>query len=134
MIARRAGTITTLGIQPQSRSRKLIRENTMGFFKKLSNIFAPHDRGDQYALWVYVRCKRCGEIVKARISLSNDLSAEYDDNQTTYVCRKMLVGEKRCFQPIEVVLKFDENRKLVDKVVTGGEFVSEQTLEESTKG
>ena len=106
----------------------------MGFFKNLSKIFSPPARGDQYAFWVYARCKRCGEIVKARISLCNDLSAEYDDNQTTYVCRKMLVGEKRCFQPIEVVLKFDENRKLVDKVVTGGEFVSEQTLEESAKG
>jgi hypothetical protein len=106
----------------------------MGFFKNLSKMFSPPDRGDQYTLWISVRCQRCQEIVKARINLSNDLSAEYDGDQTTYVCRKLLVGEKRCFQQIEVVLKFDKNRKLVDKVVSGGEFVSEDALAESKSG
>ncbi len=96
----------------------------MGLFKKLSRLFNPPARGDQATLWLSVRCRRCGEIVKTRLNLMNDLSAEYDGESTTYVCRKVLVGEKRCFQQIEVVLKFDANRVLIDQSVHGGEFVS----------
>lgn len=98
----------------------------MGLFKKFSKLIKPPTRGDQDVLWISVRCKRCGEVVKTRINLNNDLSAEYDGDATTYVCRKILVGEKRCFQQIEVVLKFDANRTLIERAVSGGEFVSEE--------
>ena len=81
--------------------------------------------GDKNAYWVTVRCKRCGEIIRARINLANDLSADYDGTNTTYVCRKMLMGEGRCSQQVEVVLKFDEKRVLIDQTIIGGEFVSE---------
>lgn len=96
----------------------------MGLLKKFSKIFASPSRDEQAALWISVRCRRCGEIVKTRINLNHDLSAEYDGETTTYICRKILVGEKRCFQQIEVALKFDANRKLIDQAVSGGEFVS----------
>lgn len=99
----------------------------MGLLKKISQIFTPPRGGEQAALWVSVRCRRCGEIVRTRINLNNDLSAEYDGDATTFVCRKVLVGEKRCFQQIEVVLKFDANRKLIDQAVSGGEFVSAES-------
>ncbi len=103
----------------------------MGLFKKLSELFNPPTRGEPPSLWVSVRCKRCGEVVKTRLSSNNDLSAEYDGDATTYVCRKILVGEERCFQQIEVVLKFDANRKLIERAVSGGEFVSEEKLPQS---
>ena len=95
----------------------------MSLWKKVINILTPPVQGDPIAYWVTVRCTRCGEIIRTRVNLSNDLSAEYDSPRSGYVCRKVLLGESRCFQQIEVVLKFDENRKLVDRVISGGEFV-----------
>lgn len=99
----------------------------MSLWKKIASIFSsPPSQRDVYAFWVTVRCNRCGEIIRSRVNLSNDLSAAYDGNRTTYVCRKVLLGESRCFQQIEVVLKFDENRKLLDRTVSGGEFVTQE--------
>lgn len=97
----------------------------MSLWKKITNILSPPVQGDPIAYWVTVRCTRCGEIIRARVNLSNDLSAEYDGNRTTYVCRKVLLGESRCFQQIEVILKFDLNRKLLDRMISGGEFVDQ---------
>jgi hypothetical protein len=39
------------------------------------------------------------------------------------VCRKILMGEGRCFQQIEVVLKFDQDRRMVDRTISGGDFI-----------
>lgn len=96
----------------------------MSFFKKLSNIFSSSTNANAY--WLAVQCKRCGEVIRARINLNNDLSLDYDqDDRATYFCRKMLIGEGRCFQRIEVELTFDENRRLIDRQITGGKFVDE---------
>ena len=73
-----------------------------------------------------VKCSRCGEVVEGRINLNNDLS--YEDDETgegaaaTMAVRKVLVGSGRCFQPLEVVMRFNVSRKLLDKKVTGGTF------------
>jgi len=98
----------------------------MSLWKKITSILSPPIQGDPMAFWVTVRCNHCGEIIRSRVNLSNDLSAEYDGSRTSYVCRKVLLGESRCFQQIEVVLKFDENRKLFDRTVSGGEFVTQE--------
>lgn len=97
----------------------------MSVWKKIASILTPKAQGDPYAYWVTVSCTRCGEVIRSRVNLSNDLSAEYEGARTTFVCRKVLLGESRCFQQIEVILKFDENRKLVNRVVSGGEFVDQ---------
>ncbi len=105
----------------------------MSFLKKLSALFSggPGSSGEANALYYYVRCRRCGEIVKGRINLANDLSAEYDDNDRTtgYVFRKALIGRGRCFQAMEVSMGFDAQRRVTSQEVTGGEFVSEEDYE-----
>jgi hypothetical protein len=58
--------------------------------------------------------------------LNNDLSVEYGEagsGGSTYYGRKVLMGNSRCFQQIEVELKFDEAHRLLEKHATGGEFV-----------
>ena len=100
----------------------------MSFFKKLSNLFSSPKSSDSRAYWITVKCNRCGEIIKARIDSVNDLSVDYGESGegTTYICRKILMGEKRCFQRVDVKLKFDANRKLIDREISGGQFADEE--------
>lgn len=97
----------------------------MGFFRKLGGLFSAKPAEDQVSYYIKVKCNRCGEEIQARINLYNDLSIEYDDSGNTsgYICRKIIVGGQRCYQPIDVSLTFDSKRKLVDKQITGGQFV-----------
>jgi hypothetical protein len=100
----------------------------MGIFKKLSNLFSVSGDSDSYAYWLNVQCNRCGEHIRARVDLRNDLSPIYSEKGTTYFCRKVLVGEQRCFQKIEVEIDFDQDRKVVDRRIQGGKFVSGESV------
>ena len=98
----------------------------MNLIKKLATLVAATGQGgDVSSYWIAVQCDRCGETVRARVNMGNDLSAEYDQDGkvTGYFCRKVLIGPQRCFQPIEVTLKFDAKRKLVERTIAGGKFV-----------
>ncbi len=98
----------------------------MSFLKNLGKLFSSSDRQDENAYWVAVKCHRCGEVIRTRINLNNDLSIDYGEEggATTYFCRKMLMGESGiCFQRIEIELTFDANRKLLNREITGGIFV-----------
>jgi len=98
----------------------------MGFLDKLSDIFGSSGGGDKNAYWLTVKCNRCGEIIRTRVNLMNDLSSEFEaGDQPVYFCRKMLMGEGRCFQRVEVELTFDHNRRLVNRGISGGQFVDE---------
>ena len=108
----------------------------MGLLKKISDLFAPSQRRpagrDDSAYRVYVRCNRCGEALPTRINLNNDLSINYGEGEadTTYFCRKVMIGSGLCFQRVEVELTFDRNRKLLEREITGGEFITEQAYQE----
>lgn len=98
----------------------------MSFFKRLTSLFTPSTTSVNRTLdSLQVRCSRCGEVISAPLDLRNDLSADYDEatGATTYVCRKVLMGRQRCFQSIEVTLRFDEARHLLNRDITGGQFV-----------
>ena len=98
----------------------------MGFLKKLGNLFAPpSSTNNARDYWITVRCKRCGEIIRARIDLWNELSLSDSDagDNSTYTSRKIIMGSGTCFQRIEVVLKFNSKHKLQDKQITGGDFI-----------
>lgn len=100
----------------------------MNFFKRLFAKPQVPSRTDESAYWVYVRCNRCGEIIRSRIDLTNDLSVDYDDEGlgiAKYFCRKTLIGSRHCFQPIEVKLTFNPQRELIQREINGGVFVSE---------
>ena len=103
----------------------------MSFFKKIADLFSPPASTakpasrDASAYWVTVRCNRCGETLRARVDLHNDLSIEYGESAATYFCRKVLMGEGHCFQRIEVELTFDSDRRLTNREISGGQFVEE---------
>ena len=93
----------------------------MGFLKKLfGGAGAPEKRYYTF----HVKCNRCGEVIEGRVDLDNDLSLDYEGDSTVYFVRKGLVGDNRCFQQIEVEMKFTPARTLIEQEVTGGQFTN----------
>lgn len=93
----------------------------MGFLKKLFGGLSAKPEKRYYVF--SVKCLRCGEIIEARVDLDNDLSVEYEDGGDVFYARKGLMGNGKCFQRIEVELKFSSNRELIEKQITAGEFI-----------
>jgi hypothetical protein len=93
----------------------------MNLLQKLFGGSPANPKKHEYAF--SVKCKRCGEILEARVNLDNDLSVEYNDGGDIYHARKILMGENKCFQRIEVELKFTTTRELLERQITGGEFI-----------
>jgi hypothetical protein len=79
------------------------------------------------ALWIYVRCHRCGETIRVRADRRYDLVSEMRDpgeSGSAYTLHKDIVGA-RCFQRIAVDLAFDGRLQIVDRRITGGDFLTE---------
>jgi hypothetical protein len=93
----------------------------MGFLKRL---FSSDPLKPEKRYYVFqVKCNRCGEIIEGRVDLDNDLSLDYEGDSTVYFVRKGLIGNNRCFQQIEVEMKFTSERTLIEQQVQGGKFV-----------
>lgn len=90
----------------------------MGFLKKLFGGGGTSPGSDFYTF--SVRCDRCDEVIEGKVNMNNDLSL---DDEGGYHVRKVLIGSGRCFQQIEVKLRFDASRQLLEKQISGGKFV-----------
>ena len=90
----------------------------MGFLKKLFGGGTSAPSSNFYTF--NVTCDRCGESIEGKVNLSNDLSL---GDEGRYHVRKVVMGNGRCFQQIEVTLHFDANRQLAEKQVSGGKFI-----------
>lgn len=91
----------------------------MGFLK---NLFGGGSARPEKRYYVFnVKCNRCGEIIEGRVDLDNDLSLSDEGN--SYLVRKGLIGNNRCFQRIEVEMQFTSDRKLIEQQAQGGTFV-----------
>jgi hypothetical protein len=103
----------------------------MSFLKKIASALSPQGASERGVLWVYVRCDKCGEMLKTRVDLSHDLSPNYDaeGRVTDYFSRKVLIGSRGCFEPIEVKLTFDAQRRVTSREITGGQFISRKEYE-----
>lgn len=99
----------------------------MGFFKKLTGLFNPPDQTNQWEDWIVVKCNKCGEVIRTRVDLRNDLSEEYIDGVKKYFTRKTIIGSNRCYAPIEVELTYNAEHKRIDQQAHGGVFVKGET-------
>lgn len=106
----------------------------MAFLDRLARLFRPGPQRFESSFHPFtVRCKRCGELIEGRVNIYNDPSAEYGEDDAgatrraapTYFCRKVLMGGGTCYQQIEVTFRFDKARKVLERTVSGGEFVDE---------
>jgi len=108
----------------------------MSFLKRLGKALGSAPGSASDALWVYVRCKRCGEVIGARVALNSEPSIQYDGSgrPTGYHVRKVLVGgSRRCYQAVEVQLRLDANRRVVDRQISGGEFITAEEFAAASK-
>lgn len=97
----------------------------MGFLK---NLFGGGSAKPEKRFYVFnVKCNRCGEVIEGRVDLDNDLSLDYEGDRSVYFVRKGLVGNNRCFQQIEVEVKFTPERELIEQQATGGQFINSGT-------
>jgi hypothetical protein len=101
----------------------------MNLLEQLSRFLSPRRRTTERYQTIYVKCKRCGEKISARVDMWNELSPDYEGGTMSYYCRKVLMGSSICFQKIEVVLRYDGNRRLVDQEVIGGEAIEREEFE-----
>ncbi len=103
----------------------------MSFLKRIASALSPQGTDKGEVLWAYVRCHKCGEAIKTRIDLRHDLTPNYsaEGRVTDYVVRKVLIGSQRCFEPIEVKLTFEPQRRLTSREIAGGQFISREEYE-----
>lgn len=103
----------------------------MSFLKKIASALSPKGAEEGKVLWVYVRCGKCDEKIKTRLDLSHDLTPNYSDEGrvTDYFSCKVLIGSRGCFEPIEVKLAFDPQRRMTSRESTGGQFIGREEYE-----
>jgi hypothetical protein len=94
------------------------------FFGRRGAPASPED-----GLSLRVRCKACGEVIRARVNPTAELSLA-DDGSETYFVRKVLVGQ-RCFRPIELHLRYADarGRAALGREARGGTFVEAESSE-----
>lgn len=96
----------------------------MSLLDRIRSILSSESR--ERVQWIYVQCDHCGEKLRARIDTYNDLSVQYDEGgKNAYFCRKVIIGSKRCYKPIEVKLTYDGSRRLINREIEGGGFITE---------
>ena len=103
----------------------------MGIWDRLKSALGGGRAGsDRDGLYIYVRCGRCGEVVRIRINMANELQQEFAEAEGVagYTLRKGVVDVK-CFRPIEVTMRFDGRRRELSREIEGGTFISREEFE-----
>jgi hypothetical protein len=100
----------------------------MGIYAKLGRLLSPPRPAERFYHF-RVKCRRCGEILEGRVDLHNDPSLDFESGKEVYFCRKVLVGSGHCYQQVETTFKLDEGRKILERQVSGGEFMGESMVE-----
>ena len=100
----------------------------------LSAVFGSGSGGSgDDALWFYVKCNTCGEIIPVRVNPASDLVQEFDsagDMISGYSLHKEVMGRggrpgRPCFRLLQLDADFDKGRQLLDVRVDGGELVDQ---------
>ncbi len=94
----------------------------MGLFSGLKRLIPSSREGNANVLWLYVRCGKCGTPLAVRVNLANELSADYENGG--YTLHKEMMDSK-CFSLMHARLHLDDQRKIVEQTIEGGEFITE---------
>ncbi len=92
----------------------------MGFLDRVRSVFASPG-SDLNAMWLYVRCARCGTPLAVRVDLRNEPSIDYETGG--YVLHKEMMDSK-CFSLMHAEVRFDDKRNVIERKVDRGEFIT----------
>jgi hypothetical protein len=124
----------SIGSSPGHRSAPALRTSTMRWFKRLLAFAFRSRQPLDTALWLYVRCNRCGEAIQVRVDRRYDLASEWRDpgeSGPAYSMHKDIVGTS-CFQRISVDVGFDSSFQIVEQRIHGGAFLTEEAYRHMT--
>jgi len=108
----------------------------MGFLDNLRKALGGQQAGGRSGggvantYWIYAQCRYCGEPLKTRVNLMNDPSL--DEDGEGWIVRKGLMGSgvNRCFQTVEVTLKFDARKQdVIESEAVGGKLITAEEYE-----
>jgi hypothetical protein len=97
----------------------------MDFLRRLFGGGSGSGAGGDNALYLYVKCGKCGSPLRVRVDPRNELSPEFDESEgvSGYLLRKEMMDSK-CFRLMYATLRFDARRREIGREVEGGEFIS----------
>lgn len=101
----------------------------MSIFDRVKSMFASTPGGDPNALWLYVRCTRCGTPLAVRVDLRNEPSIDYE--RGGYVLRKEMMDSK-CFTLMRAQVRFDDKRNVLERTLEQGTFITRAEFEATT--
>ena len=104
----------------------------MGLFDRIVGWLGGAGSGGDNALYYYVKCDHCDEVIRLRIGRGSDLTQEFDgagDSISGYSVNKEVVGTN-CFRRMSVSLTFNRSLREESRDITDGEFVDEAAYEE----
>ena len=79
------------------------------------------------AIFIYARCSKCGEKFRSRIVKEHELVQSFDGGPA-FSAHKELVGG-RCRTVVTVNLSFDARRRLSDRTIENGSFLTREEYE-----
>ncbi|MBN2323192.1 MAG: hypothetical protein JXQ30_05615 [Spirochaetes bacterium] len=91
----------------------------MGLFKKRAKKKPKRPQGDH--MEIYVKCGRCGEIIKTHIVMSHELMPTYEEQGPAYILKKELIGYN-CQNRVRLAVFFDASKRILSRDITGGTF------------
>ncbi len=80
------------------------------------------------ALWLYIRCHKCGKALKLFVNKGTDLENQYKETGETgpdYILKKEAMDAK-CFTKIFIRIEFDRNKNILSREISQGEFISKE--------
>ncbi len=99
----------------------------MGILDRFRSSFNPATGDDSNAIWLYVKCARCGTPLAVRVDLRNEPSIDYEHGG--YVLHKEMM-DSRCFTLMHAQVRFDAQHKILEQSVDKGEFITREQYEQ----
>lgn len=100
----------------------------MAFLDQLKSFFNQQPSADPNALWLYVRCSRCGTPLAVRVDLRNELNADYEHGGYTLYKEMM---DSTCFSLMHAQVRFDDQRKVIEQSVEKGKLMTREEYEKA---
>jgi hypothetical protein len=102
----------------------------VAFLQRLRTLFRGGDAaaGSANALIFYVRCDRCGEVIRLRADRRWDLLQELEDGVGGYSLHKDVLGTQ-CNALMRMLIRFDPSYKIIHQEIEGGRFASEEAYQ-----